>query len=165
MRWMGLVLVCAMTTGTLTLTGCGATKEWIIDKAKDIAVKTVDSQITKLNERVIAPKFAEIEQNLGQKIDKDDDGLWSDDEIKSAAAAQAKKTFDEVKTLLLEESDKSLTEKLKELPNKSDQLMMLLYLVGAWILAKLGIKVGPKGLQTLRERLERKKAAQEVNLN
>lgn len=163
MKWLGLLLICAMTVSTVA--GCGATKDWVIEKARDIAVKTVDKQITKLNEKTIAPKFAEIEENLGKKIDANADGLWSDDELKAAAADQAKKTFAEVKDILLADNEKSITEKLKELPSKSDQLMYLLWLVGAYILSKLGIKVGPKGLQTLRERLEKKKQAQEVDLS
>lgn len=166
MKWLGLVLTAAMMVGTLT--GCGATKQWIVDRAKEIAISTVDKQITKLNENVIAPKFAEIEGSLDHKIDSDSDGLWSDEELAQAIKDQSKQTFIEVKDLLLSEAsenaNKSLTEKLKDLPSKSDQLKYLLYLVIAYVLSKLGIKVGPKGLQTLRERLEKKKKAQEVDL-
>jgi hypothetical protein len=167
MKWLGLVLATTMTVGTLT--GCGVTKQWVIDRAKEIAVKTVDKQITKLNENTIAPKFAEIEESLGRKIDSNADGLWSDDELAAAIKSQSKQTFTEVKDLLLSEAgenaDKSLTEKLKDLPSKSDQFKYLLYLVAAYILSKLGIKVGPKGLQTLRERLEKRKKTQEVDLS
>lgn len=167
MKFLGLMLVCAMTAGTLT--GCGTTRAWVVDFVKDQTVKIVDKQIVKYNEKTIAPKFAEIENNLGHKVDTDADGVWSENEIKTAAKEQAVKTFAEVKDLLLAESaenaDKSLTERLKEIPKKSEQFQYLLWLVGAYILSKFGIKVGPKGLQTLRERLEKKKQVQEVNLN
>ena len=156
MKRYGLILVLALGFGGLT--GCSVTKEWIVTTAKDIAVRTVDSQINKLNEKVIGPEIARLEEQLGTKVDADDDGLWSDDEIVTAIKSQSQTAIKDAISVFKEDSDKSLTERLKNLATKEDGMKGLLLLVVAWVLAKLGIKVGPKGLQSLKERLAKPKA-------
>lgn len=167
MRIFGLVLISAIALGGIT--GCGATREWVVDFVKDQGVKIVDSQIEKFNENTVAPKFAQIEEDLGRKVDSNNDGLWSDEEIAGAIKESVPGLLGDFRETVLSEAgentDKSLTERLKDLPTKSDNLMNILYLVAAYFLSKLGIKVGPKGLQKLKDRLEEKKKAQQVDLS
>ena len=59
---------------------------------------------------------------------------------------------------LTEQSDKTLNERLKDVATKSDGVWNLIYLVGIYLLSKLGIKVGPKGLQSLKSVLDDRKA-------
>ncbi len=80
-KGLALLLIGA-TLAVGSLSGCGAQKAWVIDKAKEIAINVVDSQVDKLNENVLAPKFAEIEEKIGT-IDTDDDGVNDGVEIEN----------------------------------------------------------------------------------
>lgn len=151
----GLALLLAGMLAVSSLSGCGATKEWIITQAKETAINVVDKQIEKLNEKTIAPKFAEIEGKLGQ-IDVDGDGEFSKEELESKIKDSVKDAVAGLTEAVKADNEKSLAENLKDYA-KGDNVQYLLYLVVAWILSSLGWGVGPKGIKGLRHFLEKRK--------
>jgi len=154
MRKLGLIFALAFLFST---TGCQLTKEWVVQTAKDVAVQVVDTQIEKFNNSTVVPAFSKVEERLGEKIDKNDDGVWDQTELESAIAKQIGPVIADAQKVLLDESGKSINEKMKDLATKEDGMKGLLLLVVAWVLSKLGIKIGPKGLQKLGEILTKKK--------
>ena len=151
----GLVLVLAGAL-TLSLTGCGATKDWVIDYAKRTAVDVVDSRIDKFNENTLGPRLELIEKQVG-KIDADNDGEFSDEELLAKMKEQVVVAVEGLKGAVYAESDASLTERLKDYATTDDSFMNMVYLAIIYILGKFGIKTGPAGLKGLRNFLERRK--------
>jgi len=142
-----LIFTCLLLPGII---GCQMTKEWVITTATDIAAKAVDSQIEKVNQNYIVPQIARVEEKLGQKVDKNGDGLWTADEISAAIRTQMTPALQETVTTLTADSDQKLSDRLKDLPTKGDNMKGLLTLVVLWVLTKLGVKVGPKGIQSVK---------------
>ena len=156
MKKFGMTLVLAAAV-LFSLTGCEVTRQWVIDTAKDVAVKVVDQQIDKFNKNSVVPEIERIEASLGSKVDTNADELWSEDEIASAIQAQLTPALTDTVKVLTSDTDQKMSEKLKDLATKEDGVRGLIALVIFWLLAKLGIKVGPAGFQGLRSYLSTSK--------
>lgn len=153
------LLLISTTLAVGGLSGCGAAKDWVIEKSKEVAIRVVDSRIEKFNEK-LAPKFAEIEGQIGT-IDTDGSGEFSKEELNDAVKRQLAEVKDGLVAAVTEESDASVSERLKNYAT-GDEIKNLLYLVLAWILAQFGWTVGPKGIGGLRQFLERRKEKKEA---
>jgi len=138
--------------------GCSVTKDWVINTAQNLAVTAVDKQLEKFNEKYVTPRLEKIETDLGHKIDENDDGVFDSEEVETAIKAQVSTAAADLTRALTEQSDKTLNERLKDVATKGDGIWNLIYLVGIYLLSKLGIKVGPKGLQSLKSVLDERKA-------
>jgi hypothetical protein len=131
-------------------TGCSVTKDWVVSTAQNLAATAVDKQLEKFNEKYLAPRLEKVEADLGHKIDKDDNGVFDPEEVKTAIKEEVSTAAADLTKALTEQSDKSLNERLKDVATKSDSIWNLIYLVGIYLLSKLGMKVGPKGIQSLK---------------
>jgi len=149
-KWM-LVFAC---TALMCVSGCsiitGVTKDWVISTTKEIAVQVVDFQLDKVNEKYVKPEIDRLEAKLGEKVDKDGNGTWSAEEIQGAIQKELKPAIQSTITTLTTNTDQKLGEKLQNLATKDDNIRGLIMLFIAWLLTKLGIKIGPAGLQSLK---------------
>jgi hypothetical protein len=142
LAFVGAVLLC--------ISGCSVTKDWVISTVKDIAVQVADSQLEKVNEKYVVPEIARLETKLGEKVDKNGDGTWTADEIQDEMQKMWKPALQSTITTLTTNTDQKLGEKLQGLATKDDNIRGLIMLFVAWLLTKLGIKIGPAGLQSLK---------------
>jgi hypothetical protein len=155
MRKLLIALACMLVVGLGS--GCSVTKQWVIDTAQGIAVGVADKAVEKVNEKYVVPQIEKIEKSLGEKVDKNSDGVWQPDELKEAISKQAKVAIGEATQIWASDTDKKLDEKLKDVATKSDGVKGLVGLIIAYILAKLGIKVGPKGFAGVQSYLDDRK--------
>jgi len=154
-------MYCAVSLALLMSVGCGSLKRWVVTTARDTAIKVANNQLTKLHQRMIVPKIEKIEMELGQKLDKNGDEVWSKEEILDMIKAQTQQLSGSfattakhltAKLLGVEDAVKDIEAKaatkddLKDVPTRKETVKGLLSLIVLFILTKLGVKVGKKGI-------------------
>ena len=173
--------IVALLLVALFLPGCSMIKDYVVQTATDTASIIVTSQLNGYYKNKIVPQLEMVETKLEQKIDKDADGVWSETELMTMIQAQSQDLITGgvqslaekmlgVESKVAEVSAKAdgtqqaIDEKLQNVATKEDGIKGLLALIAVWILAKLGVKVGPKGLGPISD-MFKKKPEKDVDLS
>lgn len=117
-------------------------------------VATAD-QIKMIVDTVVKTTQEQSDQKLDTRLQEKLKGV--------ATASQIKDITDNVEGILAEK-DKDLADRLKNVATKDDGVKNIIALIILYILSKLGIKVGPKGLAGLRTYMQKKPEQTTPNL-
>jgi len=124
----------------------------VTESLKDVATS---DQIKIIVDTVVKTTQEQSDQKLDARLQEKLKGV--------ATASQIKEITDNVQGVLAEK-DKDLTERLKNVATKDDGIKNIIALIIMYILSKLGIKVGPKGLAGIKSYMQKKPEEQTPNL-